>query len=220
MYKFGKLTIWLLSVILGFGCICEARADDVCVEAASKMKTVFLSYNYGTLGFDHSKTEAQIKGVCRSAEAAGCFFHSFGSRRVMAVRQAVKVGNTYCLVPQITVDYDFSGATVYISKEYEACQARAVLRHELQHFTIWKKATEEMLRELSIKLKKLALNDIKECSSSRQCNSNIMEKTVNLTTAITQKWETYSKKNNERLDEVDHNHNVEFAYRACEAWPY
>lgn len=219
MYKFRKLTIWLLSVILGFGRCGEAWADDACVEAASKMKLVSLSYNYGTLGFDHSKTGAQVRMVCH-ADAAGCFFHSFGRRNVMAVRQAVKVGNTYCLVPKITVDYDFSGSTVYVSKEYEACKARAILRHELQHFTIWKKATEEMLRELSIKLKKLALNDIKECSSSKQCNSNIMEKAVNLTAAITEKWETYSKKNNERLDEVDHNRSIEFAYNACEAWPY
>ena len=220
MYKCGRLIVWVFCAVLCCGGFGRARADDACVETAKNMKLVTLSYNYGILAFDHSKTRAQVKKICQQSHAAGCFIHSFGSRQLTAARQAVKVGNTYCLMPHITVNYDFSGATVYVSKELDACPSRAVLRHELQHFTIWKKATEEMLRELGVKLKKLALNDVKECGSSKRCSSSIIEKADNLTTAITKKWEDYSNKNNGRLDEVDHDLNVEFAYRACESWPY
>ena len=208
----------LIIAIIPLSFVNTVQAADMnnskCVRAAQNMSMIKLMYNYGNLGFDNTKSKAQIAQVCRS-NAAGCFHHSFGKYYVEAGRKVVNVGGASCVIPQITLKFDFSGAAIYIGKESSSCTARVILRHELQHFTIWRTAVDEMLQELKIKLKNLALQDVYACNDNRDCAGKLINKVSRLANAEVNKWQTISKANNERLDEVDHDNETEFAYRSC-----
>ena len=90
-----------------------------------------------------------------------------------------------------------------------------ILRHELQHFTIWRTAVDEMLQEVKINLKDLALRDVYACNDMGACSRRIADQVITVANNAVKKWQTISKRNNERLDEVDHDNETEFAYRSC-----
>lgn len=192
-----------------------AQAAYTCAEAAQEIPMVTLRYKYGRLGFDSSKSTQQVSQICGD-KAAGCFHHSFGTYKVQYKSKTIKASSRTCAIPQIVVDFDFSGSEIYITKDYTSCMARAVLRHELQHFTIWKTATEEMLKELKIELKNTALRGVKKCKTGEYCYADWNKEMFGKVSEIWKKWEKISKMNNERLDEVDHNDSTDFAYKACE----
>ena len=213
------LFIGLFCSILCFGSLNEARAADDCVEEAQKMKLVSINYNNGSLMLDNTQPIEMVGKICGDTHAAGCF--KFSIKYSQRVDSAFKrVGKHICLIPHITVDYDFSGSTVYIAKEYKDCKARALMRHELQHFTIWKTATEKMLDEVGNGLRKMVLQYVELCNEKKKCKINLQEKTWEYTQKITKKWENISTINNNRLDSIDHQEKSEFAYRACSSWPY
>ncbi len=203
----------MLLPLLFWQTIRVANAVD-CAEIAKDYPLVNIRYNYGTLGFDNTKSSAQLKKVCGDF-VAGCFANGAANYKLITSRQTIQSGTHTCIVPQITVDFDFSGTTIYVTKEYTSCQARAVLRHELQHFMIWKTATEEMLNETKKSLKEFALQHIINCSEQKNCNNDFYRDTWRRLLGITNKWNNVSVANNNRLDEVDHNNKTEFDYRVC-----
>ena len=195
-----------------------ARADDIenskCVRAAQNIPMIKLMYNYGNLVFDNTKSKMQISQIC-GRNTAGCFIHNFGKYSAEGGRKVVDIGNKHCVIPQIAIKFDFTGSSIYILSESSSCTARVLLRHELQHFTIWRTAVDGMLDQLKMKLKEMALQDVYECNDKNYCDKKILRKVVRLTENVVGKWQRISRANNERLDEVDHDNETEFAYRSC-----
>jgi len=177
------------------------------------MPLVKLRYNYGILSLDNTKTTEQVSQIC-SDEATGCFHHNFGRFALRATRKVVDIGGKSCIIPQILLEADFSGEVIYIANENDSCRTRAVLRHELQHFTIWKTAVENWLNETAVELKRLALQDVQDCNQKR-CLFDIQDKSWQAATELNKKWSRISEMNNLRLDEVDHDNKAEFARAVC-----
>ena len=219
MYKYGRLSVMLSCMLLCFGKINETRAAGDCVEAAKNMKLVSVNYNNGVLGLDNTKTTAQVGKICGDAHAAGCFKFSVKYEESTNVKFADIHGHR-CVIPHITVDYDFTGSTVYLTGEYKACPTRAVMRHELQHFTIWRTAAAQMISEVGNGLKNLALQYVERCSDVPKCGVDLHKSAWSYTQKISDKWQQIAEMNNNRLDQIDHQGKSEFAYRACLSWPY
>jgi hypothetical protein len=213
---FGRCFLFLFAI---YGALfvrnTTAQAAYTCEEAAQETPMITLRYKYGNLRFDSSKSTSQVSQICGD-KAAGCFHHRFGAYTMQYNSKTVKAGSRMCAIPQLTLDFDFSGSEIFITKDYTACMARAGLRHELQHFTIWKTATEEMLKEMKVELKNMAMRGVKTCKTGEYCYVNWNKEMFGKTDEIWKKWEQLSKMNNERLDEVDHNDSTEFTYKACE----
>lgn len=195
-----------------------AADADFCVSRAQEMPLIKIRYNFGSLTLDNTKNTKQITYVCKDKAAAGCFARNQGRYATSAKRNKVNIGNKTCIILSVLVEFDFSGATIYVTSEYSGCKARAVLRHEEQHFMIWKKANEELIKELKVALKKAALQDVRDCNSKDGCSAQIDYVVYNLTKSLYDKWAKYSETNNARLDEVDHDGKNEFAFRVCD--PY
>lgn len=219
MYNYAMISVIFGCMLLCFSRINEARAAGECVEAAKNMKLVSVSYNNGALGLDNTKTLAQVGKICGNVHAAGCFKY-FVKYKEFAYVQVADVNGHRCVIPHIAVDYDFSGSTIYITGEYKACRARTVIRHELQHFAIWRAAAEKMINEVGNGLKKLALQYVERCSDGQKCGVDLQKSTWKHTQKISDKWQNIAEINNNRLDSIDHQGESEFAYRACLSWPY
>ncbi len=218
MCKYGCLSV-LFCMVLCFGSLNEARADSNCVETAKKMKLVSINYNNGNLMLDNTKTTAQVGQICGDRHAAGCFKSALKYEE-KTKKKVIPAGGQFCIIPHITVDYDFSGSTVYVTGDYKACPARALIRHELQHFTIWKTATEKLINEVGKGLRKLALQYVELCNDKQKCDIDLHNAAWGYTQKISNKWQQVAEINNNRLDEIDHQDESEFAYRACASWPY
>ena len=207
--------------------ITMANAADVpeyiirqCREKAQKMKLTSVTYKFGKLIFDNTKSTAQVRQNCRSEGAAGCFEHTTAHYRYgVSDMVTVSAGRYTCIVPKLYADYSWVDAVIYMTREYNPCQRRVVLRHELQHFTIWKTAQNHILTESKQALNKLALDNIEVISAE---DGKIIGNAYNLRTIVGQKlheinekWNSISTKNNTLLDEIDHNMETEVNYRVC-----
>ena len=208
------LGLSLSAVLFASSATAAVSVSAKCMEEAQKNPLVTLRYNYGGLSFDNTKSTQQIS-QSSGGNAAGCFHHNFGKYSVQTTDKIVTTGRGQCAIPQIMADFDFSGAKIEVTSEYNSCKARSVLRHELQHFTIWKTAVEEMLEELKTELKKLALSKIRECKNGEYCSTYMREAAFNKVNAIVDKWSKIAEMNNDRLDEVDHNDKLDFNYKSC-----
>lgn len=215
---FGRYWGFLFGLLLTLYAPSVTAADSVsqeCLEEAQKIPLVTLRYNYGNLGFDNTKSMQQIARSC-GGNAAGCFHHNFGQYTVQTSDKTVTTSSGQCVIPQIMADFVFSGIRIDITREYNSCKARSVMRHELQHFMIWKTAVEEMFGELKVELRNLALSKLRECKKGEYCSSHMRGEAFDKTEAIVKKWSDIAELNNSRLDEVDHNDKTDFNYKACQ----
>lgn len=210
--------LFLLSVFI----ILETAASKVsaddhiplsCVRMAEKMKLVTVNYNYGELRLDASKNTAEVSEMCHD-RAAGCFHNSSGTIGNVSVSK-VDVGSS-CQAYHITVDYDFSGRVIYVTNEYNPCNTRAVLRHELQHFMNWKTSKEQLIRETKIALKRWSIENMEQINSDAS-NSRIyaLREVYKIINRLMEKWFKVNEENDRMLDDTDHDKQTEVNYSVC-----
>ena len=202
--------------LLMFLWILPAKAltpQQICQAEAQKINQVILRYKYGDLDLVQ-KSSAEISAECGD-NAAGCCRAAGGRYTIYAKPKIIKVENTVCLIPVVSLDYDFSGTYIEVTNEYEPCKTRAVLRHELQHFMIWKTGRELQLKQTKKLLTELAQEKITACTSNADCNHNYLSEFKNLVNVIAEKWGRIIHANNVKLDENDHDFNKEVNYRVC-----
>lgn len=183
-----------------------------CQEAVRKANPVQITYNYGQLKLDFGKSSAEISRNCGD-NAAGCFHSTERGCSVTTKEQSINISGYTCSYDKVYLNCDFRGATVDITSEYSGCNARAVLRHELQHFMNWKTAKENMLRELKTKLPAYLAQNARTCKST--CPSYNLRSIYEYVSDISDKWRAISTANDRRLDEVDHNQDIEVNYTVC-----
>lgn len=189
------------------------RVPANCVRMAEKMKLVTVNYNYGELRLDASKNSAEISQIC-SDRAAGCFPSSSGRVTNVALTK-VDVGSS-CQAYHITVDYDFSGAAVFITSEYNPCNTRAVLRHELQHFMNWKTSKEQLIRETKIALKRWSIQNMERKDGDMVISRlNAQGEVYQIVNGLMSKWFELGNQNDRVLDNIDHDKGTEVNYSVC-----
>ncbi len=189
-------------------------ANSVCEQVARTEKLVNLRYIYGTLGFDASKSEQEISALCTD-NAAGCFLSQNGVGTWSVTDKIVKSGNQNCVVPEINIEYDFSGARIYIMRDGDACRTRAVLRHELQHFTIWKTTREWFLKDLKQSLQQAAARLAVLCLPEKRCATDGMTYLSAVVQKVEQRWKNVERRNQDLLDSVDHSASQQVNYPVC-----
>ena len=196
----------------------SAKAEEIpqhivnkCREVVRKENPVKIIYNYGELKLDYSKNTEEVSKSCGD-RAAGCF-HGRGGCGYNYGNRSMQIGDYVCTFPYATVTCDFSGTYVDLTREYSGCSARAVLRHELQHFMIWKTAKEQMLKEMKISGTNFALQNIKVCKE--YCNNSSGDELAEELRKIASKWKEIRNVNDEQLDKIDHNHDMEVNYTVC-----
>jgi hypothetical protein len=188
--------------------------QQICQEKAADVRQVNIRYKYGKLGLKQ-KSSAEISAYCGD-NAAGCCHSSGGKYFVQTTFKTIQSGEILCVVPIVNVDFDFSGTYIEITDEYDACKTRAVLRHELQHFMIWKTGREQQLAQTREKLGQLARQRITACVAGDDCDYQYSnDEFVNLVQKIAAKWQRVIKANNKNLDENDHDFKKEVNYRVC-----
>ena len=190
-------------------------ANGECVKAAMSQKLVNLRYKYGTLGFDASRTHQEVSSIC-SDNVAGCFIHRSLGGGVWSIEdRSFDIGRQKCVAPVITISYDFSGANVYISRENNPCDMRAVLRHELQHFAIWKTTREWFLKDLKMSLLQTAAKRAKVCPQNGRCSTGSLRALSAAVNTVEKRWNNMENKNQELLDRVDHSAEQRVNYPVC-----
>ena len=189
-------------------------AAETCAQAAMKEKLVNLSYNYGTLGFDASKSTQEVSALC-SDSAAGCFVHQSGIGNWRVQDKIINAGGKKCVIPVISISYDFSGATIYITREYNPCETRAILRHELQHFTIWKTSREWFLKDLKKSLQQAAAERAKPCAGGIRCSTGSLRALSAVINKVENRWSKMEERNQSLLDRVDHSAVHQVNYPVC-----
>ena len=205
-----------------------ANASDVpeyiikqCREKAQNMKLTTVTYKFGKLILDNAKSTAQVRRMCHSESAAGCFVHTTANYKYGVTNtEKISIGRYTCFAPKLYVNYSWTDTFIYMTKEYNPCQRRVVLRHELQHFTIWKTAQNNILIESKRALKQLALDNIRivPAKDNLEPAGSVFD-TIALVGQkigdINRKWNSIAKSNNALLDQVDHNMETEVSYRVC-----
>lgn len=203
----------LLSYLLIFP-ISYAKAEIIpdyivekCQKAVIKDNPVKITYNYKTLSLDLSKNTAEISKACKADNAVGCFIRGTYHKEMDMTPKNIKINEYVCEYPVVSLHFDFTGSKIYVTNEYKGCAARAVLRHELQHFMIWKTANDNMLYELKNKLPTI----IAQNASIYRNNNNFQhhqnsDKIMKITYQIADKWDRIKNTNNAELDKVDRNH--------------
>ncbi|MBR6355659.1 MAG: hypothetical protein IKR92_02285 [Alphaproteobacteria bacterium] len=190
-------------------------AERACADSALKENLVHISYNYGELGFDASKTTNEISQICQD-NAAGCFRRNGGVRTLEVKDKSFNVGRTRCIAPEIWVTYDFSGSAIFITKEYSPCSTRAVFRHELQHFLIWKTSRDWFLRHLQHAMKKMAQDLAFPCpSNTTRCSTNGYRSVKRAVEQVEDSWKKIEEGQHNLLDKVDHSDKDEVNYTVC-----
>lgn len=223
--KKGLWTIWALIGLIWVPTVSNAAGVPEhilrqCREKAQKVKLTSVSYKFGKLIMDNTKSSAQVREYCGSEIAAGCFRHTTAAYHY-GVSDYLKfdVGNYTCVVPKLYAAYSWVDVNIFVKKEYNACQRRVVLRHELQHFTIWKTAQNNILTESKKALNKLALNNIQVFSSDDMGTFSGMlslsEEIGRYLKNINAEWNSIARKNDALLDKIDHNMETEVNYRVC-----
>lgn len=182
-----------------------------CREAVRKEDPVKIIYNYGELQLDYSKNTEEVSKSCGD-RAAGCF-HGHGGCQWDYGSRSMQISDYMCTFPYATVTCDFGGTRIDMTREYSGCSARAVLRHELQHFTIWKTSKEQMLKEMKISGTNFALQNIKVCKE--YCNNSSGDELAVELERIASKWKEIEKVNDRQLDETDHDYDKEVGYTVC-----
>ena len=201
-------------------CFCFLRtvallaADESCKNIAKGKNIVNLSYNYGTLGFDVSKSVEEISAICTD-NVAGCFVSNFGKSSWTIEDKKITAGSYKCVVPVINITYDFSGAQIYTVNEGDACHKRAVLRHELQHFAIWKTSKEWFLKDLKYSLQNTALENAVHCPRAGRCRTNAEAVLEKVKLQVEQRWNKIERQNQLLLDQVDHSAKEQVNYPVC-----
>ena len=175
-----------------------------CREKAKKVNPIKITYNYGTLSIDYSKK------VC---EKVAGVFHGKNGCYLVTDFYNIQIGEYTCSFPYADIKCDFSGIYIDLCEEYSGCYARAVLRHELQHFMIWKASKENMMKEMKSFGTDFALSNMRVCKGS--CYNKTYNELFKKMEEINYKWEKIEKANDKRLDEIDHNHNSEVDYTVC-----
>lgn len=191
-----------------------AAADSVCRQVAEDQDFVHIRYNYGELGFDATKSLQEIDQICED-NAAGCFHGNFGVRRLKVSDKTLRVRRDICVIPEVDITYDFSGATVYITRDYSSCATRAVLRHELQHFMIWKTAKEWFLKDLRYSLKQAVRDRVISCSHNERCSTVSYATLEKVVTQVETRWKKIETQYQTLLDTVDHSETEEVNYTVC-----
>lgn len=214
MNKF--LFFMALSVIFGLVATKAEAGERVplnCVRMAENMKLVTVNYNYGELRLDANNNTAEISQLC-SDRAAGCFHGPSGLIINVDVTK-VDVGAS-CQAFQIAVNYDFSGSKIYVTNEYNPCNTRAVLRHELQHFMIWKTSKEQLVRETKIALKRWSIQNIERIGDEERNTKNHAQGEVyKIVNGLMSKWAKLEADNDKVLDDTDHDTTTEVNYSVC-----
>ena len=175
-----------------------------CREKAKKANPIKITYNYGTLSIDYSKK------VCE--DVAGVF-HGKNGCYLLTDFYNIQVGKYTCSFPYADIRCDFSGVYIDLCDEYSGCNARAVLRHELQHFMIWKTAKENMIKEMNTFGTDFVLRNIKVCEGA--CYNKTYNELLKNLKKISEKWEKIENANDKRLDEIDHDYKSEVNYTVC-----
>lgn len=190
-----------------------------CREKAQKMKLTRVTYKFGKLIFDNTKSTDQVRSMCHSSDAAGCFQGTTAAYTVGVENyHTFNVGKYSCVAPQLYVDYYWNDAYIFVTKEYAACQRRVILRHELQHFTIWKTAQNYVLTESKRALNNLALSRVtvlSDDSVGEFASPSLVRDATQVLKNINNEWNDVSIRNNNLLDEIDHNMDTEVNYRVC-----
>lgn len=195
------------------------KAEDVselvrkrCKKEVERIDPVRITYNYGELIFKANKNMKEISRTCGN-NAAGCF-KSVGYGCTQKIQtKSIKVNGYNCYYTAADINCDFSGARLYITNEYKGCNARAVLRHELQHFMNWKTAKENLVMELKNKLTAFVLNSLTVCQ--KECYHDKDKYFREYKQKIEDKWSFILRANDIRLDEVDHDYANQVNYTVC-----
>ena len=182
-----------------------------CQDAVRKANPVKITYNYGDLKLDHSKSSMEVSKDC-GGDAAGCF-HGIDGCMWSYTIDGLQIGDYYCFFPKAQVNCDFRGVYIDVRNDYAGCNARAVLRHELQHFMIWKTAKDNMIKEMKIKGNEFAIQNAIVCKSS--CGNYSADALSNELGKIQEKWRKISDINDKLLDDVDHDYDKEVNYKVC-----
>lgn len=197
---------------------CHVKAKDIprhiikrCQETVRKADPVKITYNYGDLRLDYNKNTAEVSASCKD-NAAGCF-HGKGSCSWSYNNRSLQMGDYICSFPVAHVTCDFRGTYIDLTNEYEGCNARAVLRHELQHFMIWKTAKDNMIKEMKEKGTEFAIQSAEVCEG--YCRNNSEDNLAEILRKIDSKWNAIKNVNDKRLDDVDHDHDTEVNYKVC-----
>ena len=191
-----------------------------CREKAQKMRLTSVSYKFGKLIMDNTRSSDRIREYCSSEIAAGCFRHTTATYQY-GISDYLKydVEDYTCVVPKLYADYSWVDAKIFVKKEYNACQGRVVLRHELQHFTIWKTAQNNILTESKRVLQELALSNIQVFSLGKTDTFrgmfSLSEEMGRYLKNVNSKWNDIARKNDALLDKIDHNMDTEVNYRVC-----
>ena len=181
-----------------------------CQEAARRADPVKITYNFGVLNLDYSKSTAEVSASCKG-NAAGCF-HGNGSCSWNYGNKSLQIGDYTCSFPKAHVICDFSGTYIDLTGEYDGCKARAVLRHELQHFMIWKTSKDNMIKEMKVKGIEFSVKNAEVCDGYCRYSADSL---ANMLRKITDKWKAIEDANDKRLDEVDNNYDKEVNYTVC-----
>ncbi|MEE6206473.1 MAG: hypothetical protein VZR95_00245 [Alphaproteobacteria bacterium] len=216
----GLLTILALIGLISVSSVSNAAdvPDHIfkqCREKAKTIKLTRVTYKFGKLIFDNTKSTGQVRKMCYNEGAAGCFERTTAAYK-FGVEDYLKfdIGKYICVVPQLYADYFWHDARIFITREYNACQIRAVLRHELQHFTIWKSTQDSILTESKKALTELAMKNVRVFSE--QSNMPDLIPVIQQTLKdINNRWNSISDKNNALLDKIDHDMETEVNYRVC-----
>lgn len=186
---------------------------EQCKQKVLKRQPLKVTYNWGKLELDYSKTFKELLERC-GEEAGGCFDAGSSIRYFDSISEEfIQIGEYRCYYPVNNIDFDFSNFNrhVVVANEYSGCRAQAVLRHELQHFMIWKTGWEQMLIELQDTLLDQSLVFCKNCM-----DGSTYTDIVPIVNRIYEKWKDIIDRNNARLDEIDHDYKKRVADKMCE----
>ncbi len=185
---------------------------EKCRKAVIAANPVKVNYNYGELSVDYSKSVEEVSNEC-GGNAAGCFHGTGGVSTHHGGNEGISIGKYYCSYLTVEFNFNYRGTYIDLTRDYNSCNARVVLRHELQHFMIWKTAKEQMHRELKNTLTDFVVKNIKICEG--HCHNDKMGKMYEVARQIRKKWRDIKDINNKRLDDIDHNREIEVDYRVC-----
>lgn len=190
-------------------------SNRACANAADGQDLVHVRYNYGTLGLDVTKTNQEISNICHG-DAAGCFHRNLGYMHSIKVSdKEFQARSEKCAAPEIEVTYDFSGAVIYVTKDYPPCATRAVFRHELQHFMIWKTSREWFLKDLRYSLKQAAIKQAVSCPNNGLCRTNSYHAIQVVAKQVENRWSKIEEQQHTLLDDIDHSDEYDVNYTVC-----
>ncbi len=186
----------------------------ICSTAANDQDLVHIRYKYGTLKLDASKTTQEVSEICHD-RAAGCFVYCGFAGSISVKDKVFQAQGVKCVVPEVEVTYDFSGRVIYVTKEYTPCGTRAVFRHEMQHFMIWKTATEWFLKDLRFSLNQAVRKQAVICPKKGVCSANSYDVLKSVKAQVEKRWININRKQQDLLDEVDHDMDNDVNYTVC-----